>query len=132
MVNAALRRAHGAVPRVHAPLIDDLDTAIAGSATHRPLTVFRGVKDLSWLRGKAVGDTGVLDGYTSTSIRRRVAKDFRGDGLLVIDLPEGYPAAYVHHLAPTDKAQFEMVVARGARYEIVEIADREVRLRILP
>lgn len=132
VLNAALRRSQGGVPRLYAPVVEDLDAAIGRSKAPRALTVFRGVKDLAWLRGKVVGDRGELAGYTSTSIRRRVAKTFRGDGLLVIDVPEGYPAAYVHHLAPTGKAQFELLVARGARYEIVEIGDREFRLRILP
>ncbi len=132
LVNAALRRAKGAVPAVHATAVADLDAAIARSRVPRPLTVFRGIKDSRWLHAARVGDVVHEAGYTSTSIRRRAAKDFRGDALLVIDVPEGYPAAYIHHLRPTTKAQFELLIGRGARFEVVEIGDRTWRLKLLP
>ncbi len=132
LVNAALRRAKGAVPAVHATAVADLDAAIARSRVPRPLTVFRGIKDSRWLHAARVGDVVHEAGYTSTSIRRRAAKDFRGDALLVIDVPEGYRAAYIHHLRPTAKAQFELLIGRGARFEVVEIGDRTWRLKLLP
>ena len=66
------------------------------------------------------------------SLRKRTAKDFRGDGLLVIAVPEGYPAAYVHHVPAVANKQFELLIQRGARFRIEDIRDREYHLRLLP
>jgi len=131
-LNRALRRAGGGVPEIHRTMVADLDGAIARATTPRAITVHRGVKDLSFLNAVGVGDVVTEAGYTSTSIRKKSAKAFRGDGLLVIEVPEGYPAAYIHHLDPTDVRQFEVLIGRGARFEVMEIGDRRYRLRLLP
>lgn len=129
-INAALRR--GAPGRLLADVVAGLDAAIAKAAVPRDMTVWRGVKDLRFMRGLAVGDVIEEKAYTSTSIRKKTAKDFRGDGLLVISVPEGYPAAYIHHVPSVTNRQFELLLRRGARFVVEAIADREYHLRLLP
>ncbi len=128
-VNAALRRGR------KTPLVEqvtrELDAALARATTPNALTVYRGVKDLKFLHGADVGSVVVDDGYVSTSLRRKTAKDFRGDGLLVIDVPEGYNAAYIHNVPDVTNRQYELLIPRGARFEVLEVRDREYRLRLI-
>ena len=128
-INAGLRRGKA---HLFGETIDTLNAAIAKASVPRDMTVWRGVKDLAFLRGVGVGDVITEKGYTSTSIRKKTAKDFRGDGLLVISVPQGYPAAYVHHVPNVTNKQFELLIRRGARFVIEAIADREYHLRLLP
>lgn len=130
LINAALRR--DKVTGLLRQIIEPLDQALARATVPTDLTVFRGVRDLSFLRSVKIGDVIEELGYTSTSLRRKTAKDFRGDGLLVISVPRGYHAGYVHHVPAVTNRQMELLLPRGARFAVDRIADREFHLRLLP
>jgi hypothetical protein len=130
-INEVLRRSDA--PDAIAPVLEALDAALARARAPRALVLWRGVKDLTFLRGFPPG-TGFPDpGYVSGSIQRGVARRNarRGGHVVEIRVPAGYPAAYVARVGPDEPRQYEVLLPRGAHFRVVEAGDRIV-LEVVP
>lgn len=122
-----------------------IDAAMDRARTPQAARVFRG-SEAAVFSDVEPGDVFQEPGYTSTSVDAGTAEIFRavaadiGEAAasVTIDVPEGSRALYLESYDLNDMgSQHEMLIHRGARYQVVsKVADADgslqVHLRLLP
>lgn len=119
-------------------LVNDLDPAIAAAKLAGPLTVYRGVGDLSHISNLTPGAIWQSPSYLSTSLQKdnlstHIVPEFDGRvcGVLTIDLPADTPVAFLGGSAHSAQ-EAEMLLGRDHRFEIVSVADGKMNGFVRP
>lgn len=112
-----------------ATTIRHLDGLIARTAAPESLTVFRGVRGLSFEVGDLVSDLG----YQSTTIDREIAeRNFGGlsetGSVIHLEIPAGQPALWITGIS--GGAEQEVLLPRNTRYRVISIDGNVVHARI--
>jgi hypothetical protein len=110
--------------------VEDLDAALSRARAPRDLWTWRGVRNLDFLNGVEVGGEFADLGYTATTLQRLTAKRMapQPDGRIIeVMIPKGAKAAYIQPDVEPRARQYEMLLARGSRFRLLQRdADRIV------
>ncbi len=130
VINQRMRR--GEPLERFAQEVDTLTAALNRASLKRPVRIFRGEGGLSTNVNAEVGDIISNSSFVSASIDQQMAFEMGADGVIMeVDLPVGYPAAYVNRVPrPSAEPEYEMLLPPGRRFRVVERTGNRLRLEV--
>lgn len=122
-INDLLRNKGNHEASEFAPTIKEMDKAFQNAtALKKDALVYRGVSNFK----PEPGTEFVDNGFTSTSTKTNVAKQYSDGTLMAITVPKGTKV-----LGIPDSPYYEVLLNRGTKYKVISHEDKKVHIRVI-
>jgi hypothetical protein len=131
LINEELRA--GVISDGFASDIDALSAALDRALLQRPIRLYRGEGGRTPNVAAQIGDIITDRGFVSGSVDEAMASEMGAEGVVLeIDLPTGYPAAYVNRIPrPSAVPEYEVLLPRGRRFRVIDRDGNRLRLEAI-